>query len=182
MKRLEEKHLTEVDEGVPILMSTIRVPKNIHYLTERLPKPNYAPLKTKKVEKNKFLQTLAGYKDVESQINQDSQNNPHNINIRNSAPDMKYHLPKITGNSSTEEIDNNDDISRIYDQVSGVQGGNNRIESGGHPRSQSKKKKQHSKERPSRDPSQQSRNNDDSSLLISKNDKQSNYRVININL
>jgi len=33
----------------------------MHYLTERLPKPNYAPLKTKKIDKYRFLSTLAGY-------------------------------------------------------------------------------------------------------------------------
>ena len=44
-------------------MKTIQIPKNLHYLTDRLPKPNYTPLKTKKMEKYQFLQTLAGYKD-----------------------------------------------------------------------------------------------------------------------
>jgi len=51
----------EVDEGIPFLLTTIYVPKNMHYLTERLPKPNYAPLKTKKIEKYRFLSALAGY-------------------------------------------------------------------------------------------------------------------------
>ena len=46
------------------LLSTIRVPKSFLFLTERLPKANYNPLKTKKIEKIKFLQTLAGYKDL----------------------------------------------------------------------------------------------------------------------
>lgn len=54
--------MLEVDEGIPILLTTIKVPKNLHYLTDKLPKPNYAPLRTKKVDKYKFLQTLAGYK------------------------------------------------------------------------------------------------------------------------
>ena len=40
------------------LLNTIRVPRNIHYLTDRLPKPNYAPLKTKKIDKNEFIKTL----------------------------------------------------------------------------------------------------------------------------
>lgn len=62
VKRVNDTHLLEVDEGVPFLLTTIRVPKNMHYLTDRLPKPNYAPLKTKKIEKHRFLQTLAGYK------------------------------------------------------------------------------------------------------------------------
>ncbi len=45
----------KVDEGVPFLLNTIRIPKNLHYLTERLPKPNYTPLKTVKIDKHKFL-------------------------------------------------------------------------------------------------------------------------------
>jgi hypothetical protein len=28
-------------------MSTIRIPKNIKFLTDKLPKPNYSPLKLK---------------------------------------------------------------------------------------------------------------------------------------
>ena len=51
VKRMNENHFTEVDEGLPILLQTIRIPKSLHYLTDRLPKPNYQPLKTKKVEK-----------------------------------------------------------------------------------------------------------------------------------
>ena len=31
------------------LLNTIRFPKNFHYLTDWLPKPNYAPLKVKKI-------------------------------------------------------------------------------------------------------------------------------------
>ena len=30
-----------IDEGIPFLLNTIRIPKNLHYLTDRLPKPNY---------------------------------------------------------------------------------------------------------------------------------------------
>ena len=51
-KRLDDKVLTEFDE-VPNadLLNTIRVPKNLHFLTERLPKPNYAPTRIRKMEK-----------------------------------------------------------------------------------------------------------------------------------
>jgi NIMA (never in mitosis gene a)-related kinase len=60
VKRMEDKHLTEVEEDQQtMLLNTIRVPKNLHFLTERLPKANYHPLRTKKVDKHKFLQTLA---------------------------------------------------------------------------------------------------------------------------
>ena len=61
---MDDKTLTEFDEvPQPNLLNTIRIPKNLHFLTERLPKPNYILSRTKKVEKNKFLQTLAGYKE-----------------------------------------------------------------------------------------------------------------------
>ena len=61
LKRMDEKHLTEADDiEKNILLSTIRFPKNILYLTERLPKANYAPMRTRTMDKKKFLQTLAG--------------------------------------------------------------------------------------------------------------------------
>lgn len=60
LKRLDEKHLIEPDEGVPILLQTIRIPKNFHYLTDLLPKPNYAMLKTRKIDKQAYMQTIAG--------------------------------------------------------------------------------------------------------------------------
>lgn len=67
IKRMEERHLTEAEDAMQnALLNTIRIPKNLHFLTERLPKANYALLKTKKVDKHKFLQTLAGYKDLSS--------------------------------------------------------------------------------------------------------------------
>ena len=62
-KRLNHNVLTQVEERSPGLMKTIKFPKNLHFLTNQLPKPNYTPLKVKKVEKYQFLQTLAGYKD-----------------------------------------------------------------------------------------------------------------------
>lgn len=62
---MTESHLTEVDEEKQInLLNTIRIPRNLHYLTDRLPKPNYAPLKTKKIDRHKFLQTLGICRNV----------------------------------------------------------------------------------------------------------------------
>lgn len=51
---MDDKHLIEVDESSQLLQ-TIRLPKNFHYLTERLPKPNYSPIKLKKIDKAKFI-------------------------------------------------------------------------------------------------------------------------------
>lgn len=75
LKRLDEKTLLEVDEtSNSILLTTIKIPKNIHYLTDRLPKPNYSPLKTKKIDKQRFIQTLAGYKELEYHHNKHNSN------------------------------------------------------------------------------------------------------------
>jgi len=52
---MNENLLFEVDEGINILLNTIRIPKNMHYLTDRLPKPNYQPLKLRKIDKQRFL-------------------------------------------------------------------------------------------------------------------------------
>lgn len=42
----------EVDEK-SILLKTIKLTKNINYLTERLPKPNYSPLRLKSINNHK---------------------------------------------------------------------------------------------------------------------------------
>lgn len=56
VKRMNDSLLTEVDEIAMInLLNTIKIPKNLHYLTDKLPKPNYQPLKTKPIDKRKFL-------------------------------------------------------------------------------------------------------------------------------
>lgn len=51
---MNDTHLIESDEGIPMLLNTIRIPKNLGNLKERMPQPNYTGLKTKKVEKNTF--------------------------------------------------------------------------------------------------------------------------------
>lgn len=51
IKRMDDKFLNEVDEESIDLLNTIKIPKNIHFLTGRLPKPNYSPLRLKKVDK-----------------------------------------------------------------------------------------------------------------------------------
>ncbi len=55
IKRIDEKYCVEVEDMQNLLLNTIRIPKNIHYLTDSLPKPNYQPLKMKKVDKQRFL-------------------------------------------------------------------------------------------------------------------------------
>ena len=43
------------DERNPAFLKTIHLPKKLYSLTERLPKPNYSPMKTKKIEKNDLI-------------------------------------------------------------------------------------------------------------------------------
>jgi NIMA (never in mitosis gene a)-related kinase len=45
IKHLSEVAMIETDECIPELLRTIKIPKNMHYLTDKLPKPNYVPLK-----------------------------------------------------------------------------------------------------------------------------------------
>lgn len=48
VKRMENKNLLENDEGYnPNLLNTIIVPKDLHYLTDKLPVANYEPMKTR---------------------------------------------------------------------------------------------------------------------------------------
>eukprot|EP00825_Cyclidium_porcatum_P029058 TRINITY_DN3113_c0_g1_i4.p1 TRINITY_DN3113_c0_g1~~TRINITY_DN3113_c0_g1_i4.p1 ORF type:complete len:631 (+),score=127.44 TRINITY_DN3113_c0_g1_i4:119-2011(+) len=86
-KRLNESLLVEVDEQQSFLLNTIRIPKNLHYLTDRLPKPNYQPLKLRKIDKHQFLQTLACYREL-SQI-------PQGIEEQQSQTGSSIVLPKI---------------------------------------------------------------------------------------
>jgi hypothetical protein len=47
-KRMEPKLLLENDENInPTLLNTILVPKDLHYLTDKLPVANYEPIKTR---------------------------------------------------------------------------------------------------------------------------------------
>ena len=37
------------------MLKTIRMPNNIHYLTNKLPEANYSPIKTKSIGKESYL-------------------------------------------------------------------------------------------------------------------------------
>ena len=68
---MDDRLLIEADEGANDLLSTIRVPKNMLFLTERLPKPNYTLLKLKKIDKLKFVQTLVVHATHGSSVEED---------------------------------------------------------------------------------------------------------------
>jgi len=60
MKHMDSSHFIQVDETNPEMLQTIRIPKNLHFLIEKLPKPNYHPMKIIKVDRKKFLNTIGG--------------------------------------------------------------------------------------------------------------------------
>lgn len=50
MVRAHQKKVREIElEEKSILLKTIKLTKNINYLTEKLPKPNYSPLRIKSI-------------------------------------------------------------------------------------------------------------------------------------
>lgn len=52
--RSHQRKVREIElEEKSILLKTIKLTKNINYLTEKLPKPNYSPLRIKSIERNK---------------------------------------------------------------------------------------------------------------------------------
>ena len=50
--------LIEPVERNPELLKTIKIPKNLHYLTDVLPKPNYQPLKTRSIDRENYIKSL----------------------------------------------------------------------------------------------------------------------------
>jgi len=44
-KRMNSSHYIQVDEEHSNLLNTIRIPKNLNFLHECLPKANYSPIK-----------------------------------------------------------------------------------------------------------------------------------------
>ena len=108
---MEDRHLMELDESFEnVLLSTIRVPKNLHFLTERLPKANYTPAKLHKVEKQKFLHTL-GYKERKPYDDRldgyyDDAPNTKLPPIKESLPPINNGLPPINSGQQSRVITN----------------------------------------------------------------------------
>jgi hypothetical protein len=93
IKHLTEKTLIEPDEGVPELLKTIRVPKNIHYLTEKLPKPNYIPIKYRR-------STIGSMKSLENSMDAKVAHNSSNPSLN---PGLDA-LPSIKKGYSNEDV------------------------------------------------------------------------------
>jgi NIMA (never in mitosis gene a)-related kinase len=42
------------------MLQTIRIPKNLNFLTEKLPKANYSPVKVMHLDRKGFFKTIGG--------------------------------------------------------------------------------------------------------------------------
>ncbi|CAD8098460.1 unnamed protein product [Paramecium primaurelia] len=101
VNRLDDKVLIE-EEGAKFLLQTIRVPRNMHYLTDRLPKPNYNPIRMTRIDKQQFIQTLAIQK-----LNQENLEENHSMHVD--------FLPRL--NKRNEESLDNSVVSRNNKKV-----------------------------------------------------------------
>lgn len=52
------------------MLQTIKIPKNLHFLSEKLPKANYNPVRVSHLDRKNFLNTIGG----NSEINQTYEN------------------------------------------------------------------------------------------------------------
>jgi hypothetical protein len=57
---MNQAHFLQVDEGESQMLQTIRIPKNLHFLTEKLPKANYSPVKVVHLDRKGFFRTIGG--------------------------------------------------------------------------------------------------------------------------
>lgn len=112
-----------------ILLNTILFPKNLNYLTQRLPKANYTPLRAR-IGNNKFIHTVAGrnlkHKDdsLEDLIDRGSESFDHSDfrkgQIRNNSHNEKPRLNPIKpmdGYSDKYTIGIENEISKIKKQL-----------------------------------------------------------------
>ncbi|CAD8105281.1 unnamed protein product [Paramecium sonneborni] len=118
VNRLDDKVSVE-EEGAKFLLQTIRVPRNMHYLTDRLPKPNYNPIRMTKIDKQQFIQTLAIQK-----LNQENLEENHSLHVDflprlNKRNEDSFDNSVVSkNNKKNDETDNiihkNNQISQIY--------------------------------------------------------------------
>ena len=65
---MDEKILEADDEEALELLQTIKLPSNLHYLTDKLPKSNYNPVKTRLSCKPELMKPLEKEKHDMSQL------------------------------------------------------------------------------------------------------------------
>lgn len=59
-KHIDDSHYILSEENETELLKTIRIPKNLYFLQDKLPKPNYEPLKIVKLDRKSFFKTIGG--------------------------------------------------------------------------------------------------------------------------
>ena len=96
---MDERHHNEVDETEPLLLRTIRIPKKLSYISDRLPKSNYNPLRIKSINR-KQIQTVESSKRENSIISESYSTQENLKKIYNK-------LPQINKENIYDSIDNN---------------------------------------------------------------------------
>jgi hypothetical protein len=72
LRKCLNQQTDELDEVINGLMNTIRIPKKLHHLQEKLPKPNYSPLKMRPRENSASAMSFDnGNKIIASQHSSD---------------------------------------------------------------------------------------------------------------
>lgn len=68
------------------MLQTIKIPKNLHFLTEKLPRANYSPVKVIHLDKKGFFRTIGGNLEEIENYNQKlpSINNKNNKSLHQS--------------------------------------------------------------------------------------------------
>ena len=97
-RRMDEKIQEADDEEALELLQTIKLPSNLHYLTDKLPKSNYQPIKTRMSCKPELLKPDLKDKHDMSQLDESMDSSV----IRKSGKDLNSHaqnLPQIKGST-----------------------------------------------------------------------------------
>jgi len=126
LKRLEKGMIYESTENLTMeMLKTIKMPKNLHYLTDRLPQANYNPIASKEITKDEGLHkrtmpelgslSKSSRPGYEKSIPQDSVNEGNSKWNPDSLPIIKK-VPGAGGKYKQEEIFQKED-SQIQAQL-----------------------------------------------------------------
>ena len=144
----DDENMDDIDEGV--LLKTIRIPKNILFLTERLPEPNYDKGKGNGKNKNininnnkdkkitfpsNFLPDIKlKFNKIKNQKDIDKNINNINLNLVNKIKGINHHVnrsEKTTKEKAKIHQENNDNVNeKNEDNNNNLNGENNNHNSG----------------------------------------------------
>ncbi|EGR30852.1 protein kinase domain protein [Ichthyophthirius multifiliis] len=122
-KRIQDKNLLESDVDT-VLLKTIKIPKNINYLNDKLPKPNYFTNNIIKNQKENFIRTNSmvyslpkiksqrfqsfdGMKIAKNSSQQDVQENQKKIHKVSHSQGKKYVIQNSPINNKQKNKENN---------------------------------------------------------------------------